>query len=117
MFPHQITIYRHTVDASEADVYTRQVIRDVYVNDAVAVRVNDRGDISADGVTVVTTPALAASLGSAWTVQPGDRIMRGAGPAITSLRDLVGLADVWTVLRVRRHTPGGTVDNIVIEGA
>lgn len=117
MFPHTITIYRHTVGSNDADVYTRTVISGVYIDDSIGVRGDNRGDVRSDGVSVITNQGLAESYGSAWDAAPGDRIMRGTGEAITSLRDLDGIPDVWTVLRIRRHTPQGRVDNIIIEGA
>lgn len=117
MFPHTITIYRHTVGSNNEDVYTRTVITGVYIDDSVGIRGDNVGAVRTDGVSVITNQGLAENLGKTWSVQPGDRVMRGTGSAITSLKQLDGVPDVWTVLRVRRHTPQGSVDNIIIEGA
>lgn len=110
MFPHTITIYRHSVE-NNADVYRLQTVSGVYWYGSDTVTVSGNGIQAAHPVTVVSSPDLAATFGTDWDVKPGDRIVRGTGIEISSWKEL---ADCVTVKKVDDNRCGGRVDNITI---
>ena len=111
MFPHDITIYRHSV-VDGTDVISRQVVTGVYLYGSVGVDASGKGAASSDTVTVITSQETTAAYGSTWTVQPKDIIVEGVGPEVTRLKDIDG----YTVLRVEKNVCGSVVDNITIVG-
>ena len=111
MFPHDITIYRHSI-VDGADVISRQVVTGVYWYGSVGVDAAGKGTASSDTVTVITSPETTAAYGDAWIVQPKDRIVEGVGPEVPRLKDIDG----YTVLRVEKNVCGSFVDNITIVG-
>ncbi len=78
MFPHVITIYRHSVE-NGADKYRRQTVRDVYWYGRRGVTISGKGLQAANFVTVVSSPEQAAAFGTSWNVILGDRLIRGEG--------------------------------------
>lgn len=110
MFPHTITIYRHTV-RNHADAYDRQTVRGVYWFGGNAVTVSGKGLEASHPVTVITSPETAAEFPNVWDCRPGDRIIRGSGGAISSWKDLPAAV---TVRQVDDNRCGGAADNITI---
>lgn len=111
MFPHTITIYRHT-EANGSDVITKQVISGFYWYGGNGITVGNKGATEEDSVTIVSSPERARDYGTVWTVQPRDRIVKGIGADITSLKEINGI----TALRIDENTCGSKVDNITITG-
>lgn len=111
MFPHVITIYRHSVE-NGADKYRRQTVRDVYWYGRRGVTISGKGLQAANFVTVVSSPEQAAAFGTSWNVILGDRLIRGEGSDITSWKDLKNSV---TVIRIEDNRCGGSVDNITLE--
>ena len=112
MFPHTITIYRHTV-ADGKDVFVRQTVSGVYWYGSTGLIGSGKGAETDGNVTVITSPALAATYGTGWTCLPGDRIMKGIGKDITSWKQL---SDGRTVLGVEESICGSPVDCVTISG-
>ena len=111
MFPHTITIYRYREERGR-DVIERQVADGFYWYGSRADKASGKGTTADDSVTIVSSPERAGDYGSAWTVQPLDRIVRGVGADVTSLKEINGI----TVLRVDENICGCPVDNITIVG-
>ena len=112
MFHHTITIYRHTVQDG-ADVYTKQVIDEVYWFGGAERAGSGKGVEGSIPTTIITSPELAWAFGTAWNAAPGDIVIKGEGPDITSLKQIQGGI---TVMRVEENVCGSTVDNITITG-
>ena len=110
MFPHTITIYRHSIE-NGADVYSRQVVKGVYWYGGQGISQNGKGATEETPVTVITSPETANQYGSGWTIEPKDRIMKGDHPDITSFRDIPAAPNV---VGVEDNRCGSTVDNITI---
>lgn len=111
MFPHTITIYRYK-EVKGADVITRQVVDGFYWYGSKASNVSGKGATEDDTATIVSSPERANDYGTAWTVEPRDRVVKGTGAEVTSLKDIDGI----TVLRVEENLCGCPVDNITIAG-
>lgn len=111
MFPHTITIYRHK-EVSGADVITRQVVDGFYWYGSKASKASGKGATEDDTVAIVSSPERANDYGTAWTVEPRDRVVKGTGAEVISLKDINGI----TVLRVEENLCGCPVDNITITG-
>ena len=111
MFPHTITIYRHSVE-NGADVYTRQVVKGVYWYGGTGISQNGKGTTEETPVNIVTSPETAIQYGDGWTIEPKDRVMKGEGPEITSLRDIPSAP---TVVGVEDNRCGSSVDNVTIK--
>ncbi len=114
MFPHTITIIHHSI-VNSTDVYSRTVLSGFYWYGAAEYGESGKGAEKNRNVTVISSPEMAASYGSEWSVCGGDRIVKGACPAITSYKDLIG-KEVITVLSVAENICGSDVDNIQITG-
>lgn len=111
MFPHTVTIYRHSVE-NGADVYSRQVVKGVYWYGGLGISQNGKGATEDYSVTIITSPETAEQYGDGWTIEPKDRVMKGEGPEITSLRDIPAAP---TVVGVEDNRCGSRVDNITIK--
>lgn len=110
MFPHTITIYRHSIE-SGADVYTRQVVKGVYWYGGKGISHDGKGATEEASVIIIASPETAAQYGDGWTIEPKDRVMKGEGPEITAFRDIPAAP---TVVAVEDNRCGSTVDNITI---
>ena len=111
MFPHTITIYRHSVE-NGADVYTRQVVKGVYWYGGQGISQDGKGATEETPVTIITSPETAAQYGDGWTIVPKDRVMKGVHPEITAFRDIPAAP---TVVGVEDNRCGSAVDNITIK--
>lgn len=128
MFPHIITIYRHSV-VNGADTYRMIILNGCYWYGESSIAGSGKGTERTDGCTVVFSPELTAKYGLTWDVRPGDRIVKGHDglvgtsiPGITtvgekvigSLKELpVGTV---TVKSVNVNVCGSSVDNITLIG-
>lgn len=115
MFPHIITIFHHNI-INGADTYTRQVVYGVYWYGSTGISSGDKGAKSSDNITVITSPENARNHGKTWTVESGDRIVKGVCGDISSFKELNG-KDVITVMSVAVNILNSDVDNITITGA
>lgn len=113
MFPHTITIYHHSV-VNGTDVYSRTEVSGWYWNRKVAQTGSGKGTERADTYMVVASQATTALYGDSWSVNVGDRVVKGSGPDITSWKDLKG--DVMTVKAIEENICGSGVDNITLIG-
>lgn len=113
MFPHTITIYRHSV-ADGKDIYLRQIVRGVYCYGSEGIAGSGKGTAEASSMTVITSQTIASVYGTEWDVRKGDRFVKGEGAEISSLKDI---SDSFTVLKVEDNRCGSSVDNITIKGA
>ena len=111
MFPHTITIYRHQ-DIDGKDVIKKQVISGFYWFGSVGVTGSGKGTTEEDAVTIVSSPERAHDYGTEWDVKPKDRVVKGIGEDVTSLREITG----QTVFKVDEYICGSDVDNITIMG-
>lgn len=110
MFPHTITIYRHSVE-NGADVITRQIVKGVYWYGGTGITTSGKGTAEDNTATVITSPETANQYGAGWDVKPNDRIMKGEHPDITTLKDIPA---ALTVKKVDDNIIGSAVDNITI---
>lgn len=111
MFPHTITIYRHA-EVDGKDIITKQVIPGFYWYGGTGITGGNKGATEEDSATIVSSPERAQDYGTAWDVKPRDRVVQGAGPDVTTLKEIKGI----TVLRVDENICGSGVDNITITG-
>lgn len=112
MFPHTITIY-HYEEIAGADKITRQVVEGVYWYGGIGSASNGKGATEEDTATIVTSPERAQDYGSAWTIYRRDRVIKGVGAEVKSLKEIpAGI----TVLRIDENICGSAVDNITITG-
>ena len=112
MFPHIMTIYRLDTSGT-ADVISKQIVKGVYWNETQGIRTSGNGTADSKSVTVVTSPHLAKTMGVTWTIKAKDRIIKGEGADVTSLKEIDG----YTVEKVEINVCDSPVDNIVIQGA
>lgn len=110
MFPHTITIYRHSIE-NGADIITRQIVKGVYWYGGTGTTPSGKGVTEENSATVITSPETAGKYKSSWDIQPKDRILQGEGPEITGFREIPA---ALTVLRVEENICNSTVDNITI---
>ena len=110
MFPHTITIYRHSVE-NGADVITRQIVKGVYWYGGTGITASGKGVTEENSTIIITSPETTAQYRSGWSIEPKDRILKGEGPEINSLRDI---SAALNVLQVDENICGSTVDNITI---
>ena len=110
MFPHTITIYRHSVN-NGADIITRQIVKDVYWYGGTGITQSGKGLTEENPVTIIASPETTGQYMSGWTIQPKDRILKGEHPEINSFKEIPA---ALTVLQVEDNICGSTVDNITI---
>ena len=110
MFPHTITIYRHSIE-NGSDVIERQIVKGVYWYGGEGITAAGKGTAEENSATIISSPETTAQYGSSWTISPKDRILKGEHPEITALRDIPA---ALTVTGVEDNRCGGTVDNITI---
>jgi hypothetical protein len=113
MFPHTITIFHHSV-VDGADVYNRTELNGCYWNRKASVSGSGKGAEKTDSYMVVVNPELTALYGVTWSVNTGDRAVKGSAPDITSWKDLKG--EVMTIKVVEENICGSSVDNITLIG-
>lgn len=130
MFPHTITIYRHSI-VNGADVYNATVLNGCYWMHNASRGGAGKGAERTDSYTIILSPEQTAKYGTAWNVNPGDRVVKGirggavadkcvcdaviVGQApITSWKQLTG--DVMVVKAVEENICGSSVDNITLIG-
>lgn len=113
MFPHTITIYRHSV-INGADVYDKQVLDGFYWNGKVTQNADNKGVDNTAKITAVSSPERAKSYGDKWSVEVGDIIIKGKGSNISSLKELT--LPYYKVCAVEENICGSDVDNIVVSG-
>ena len=109
MFNDIITIYKHSI-SNGADVYSRSVIKGVYVMGGRALADSSKGIESRATTTIITNPENAQKYGSQWTLDINDKIVIGEGGTITTLKGLNALS----VTSVSVNVCGSDVDNIEI---
>lgn len=110
MFPHTITIYRHSIE-NGADKITRQIVTGVYWYGGEGVTASGKGTVEDNSATIITSPETTAQYKGGWTIEPKDRILKGEGPEITGLKEIPA---ALIVARVDENICGSTVDNITI---
>lgn len=114
MFPHKITIFHHA-EKDGKDVYTRKVVPGFYWYGPTGIVQSGKGQEREDNVTIVSSPENARSYGEKWTVQKGDRVVKGECPDVSSFKELND-KEVITVMKVDPNVCGSLVDNITITG-
>lgn len=112
MFPHTITIYRHSI-SDGGDVITKQVKQGFYWYGSQGIVQSGKGTTESDTVTIIASPETTAEHGKTWDIRHGDRVVKGEGPDVTTLKEILGAV---TVLRVDENICGSPVDNITIAG-
>lgn len=112
MFPHTITIYRHSVENGE-DVYKIQHLDGFYWQQKCVRNAENKGVAYAAEVSAVSSAERAHTYGKSWNVQVGDKIIKGNGNNISSLNEL---NNYYSVYAVEENICGSDVDNIVISG-
>lgn len=110
MFPHTITIYRHTTNAG-ADVYNKQTISGFYTVQNISLTTDQKGVDVSKPTTIISSAENAQKYGKEWTVQAKDRIVIGPGADITSFTDI---PNAMTVMGIQINVIGSECDNITI---
>ena len=113
MFPHTITIFHHSV-VNGTDVYSRAEVSGWYWHRKAGQTGSGKGTERTDSYMVVASPETTALYGDVWSVQVGDRVVKGSAPDIASWKDLKG--DVMTVKAIEENICGSSVDNITLTG-
>lgn len=110
MFPHTVTIYRHSIE-NGADKIARQIINGVYWYGGAGITSSGKGTTEDDSATIIASPDTTAQYKGGWDIKPKDRILKGEGPEISSLKEIPA---ALTVLKIDENICGSTVDNITI---
>ena len=110
MFPHTITIYRHSVEQG-ADKITRQIVKGVYWYGGEGITTSGKGTTESNSATIISSPEAAGQYKSSWDIKPKDRILKGECPEINSLKEIPA---ALTVISVDENICGSSVDNITI---
>lgn len=110
MFPHTITIYRHSIE-NGADVITRQIVTGVYWYGGTGITASGKGTTEESSAVIIASPETTAQYKSGWTIEPKDRILKGEHPEIKGLKEI---SAALTVAKVDENICGSTVDNITI---
>ena len=126
MFPHAITIYRHSV-VNGADNYSMTILNGCYWYGKQSITGAGKGTERANICTVVFSPELTATYGLKWSIRPGDRIVKGhdglvgisvTGVSTVGMKVIEGLKelprDAMTVKAVEENICGSSVDNITL---
>lgn len=113
MFPHTITIYRHSIENNQ-DVYSKQVIKGFYAVVNKTLSADQKGVESTKPSVIISNPENARKYGVEWTVQGKDRIIIGVGGDITSFNDI---PEAIKVTGIEANVIGSDVDNVTITGA
>ena len=128
MFPHTITIYRHSV-VNGADNYSMTILNGCYWYSKASIAGSGKGTERTNSCTIVTSPELAAKYGLTWDVQPGDRVVKGhdglvgasiAGVSTVGVKTIGSLRELptnaMTIKAVEENVCGSSVDNITLIG-
>ena len=110
MFMHDITIY-HLYNVNGQDVYTRTYLKGVYWQGSTSASFASKGNEKTNATTIITSPRNAQKYGTEWTVAVGDKIIKGNGKNINSIKELNSYV---TVESVTNNSCGSAVDNVVI---
>ena len=110
MFMHEITIY-HLGIVNGQDVYTATHLKGVYWQGSTSASFASKGNDKTNATTIITSPQNAQKYGTEWTVSAGDKIIKGSGKNITSVKELNSYVTVQTVTD---NSCGSSVDNVVI---
>ena len=113
MFPHTITIFHHSV-VNGTDVYSRKEVCGWYWHKHASQTTAGKGTEKTDSYTAIASPETTAFYGDSWSVEVGDRVVKGSAPDITSWKELKG--DVMVVRAVEENVCGSSVDNITLTG-
>lgn len=112
MFPHTITIYRHSTE-NGTDVYTKQVLDGFYAVVNKSLTTDQKGVEHNKPSVIISSPEKAQKYGTEWTVQGKDKIIIGEGADITSFMDI---PEAITVTGIEVNVIGSAVDNVTITG-
>ena len=110
MFMHECTIY-HLDIVNGQDVYTKTHLKGVYWQGSTSASFASKGNDKTNATTIITSPQNAQKYGTEWTVAVGDKIIKGNGKNINSLKELNSYV---TVQSVTNNSCGSAVDNVVI---
>lgn len=110
MFPHSITIYKHSIIDGE-DVYFMQCVDGFYWQEKTNLNNKDKGSENTGEITVISSLRNAQSFNDKWNVDIGDIIIKGKGNHITSLKEP---DTYYKVNAVSFNVCGSLVDNIVV---
>lgn len=110
MFMHDCTIY-HLDIVNGQDVYTRTYLKGVYWQGSASASFASKGKDKTNATTIITSPQNAQKYGTEWTVTVGDKIIKGNGKNINSIKELKSYV---TVQAVTNNSCGSAVDNVVI---
>ena len=110
MFMHDITIY-HLDIVNGQDVYTRTYLKGVYWQGSTSASFASKGNDKTNATTIITSPQNAQKYGTEWTMSVGDKIIKGNGKNINSIKELNSYV---TVQSVTNNSCGSAVDNVVI---
>ena len=112
MFPHTLTIYHHFVEDG-VDVYDKKEVPGWYWMHTAANAGTGKGAERADTYKIVACQATTSQYGLTWSVNVGDRVVKGSAPDITSWKDL---KDAMVVKAIEENICGSGVDNITLIG-
>lgn len=110
MFPHSITIYKHSVIDGE-DAYFMQCLDGFYWQERNSRSNKDKGAEATSEIIVVSSSQNAQNFNDKWNIDIGDIIIKGKGNHITSLKEL---DEYYKVNAVSVNVCGSLVDNIVV---
>lgn len=114
MYPHTVTIYRHSSKNGE-DAYQKYILPGVYWYGSFGVSAAKNGFEQAAGITVELPKAHADTFGVSWFAEPGDLCVLGTGPDIGRQRDLDGFTKM-TIQSIQVNRCGSALDNISFAG-
>lgn len=110
MFMHECTIY-HLEIVNGQDVYKKTYLKGVYWQGSTSASFVSKGNEKTNATTIITSPQNAQKYGTEWTVAVGDKVIKGNGKNINSIKELKSYV---TVQAVTNNSCGSAVDNVVI---
>lgn len=121
--PHTITIYNN-LKINNTDNYIRRVLTGVYYYGTDSVNISGKGVVESGNINIIIdgdnledyVNYKAFSDSSKYTIKPGDRIVLGTGPEITSINDLNDSIRQITVFSIDENLVGSLLDNLLITG-
>lgn len=115
MFRDTVTVFHHSIKGDK-DIYTRTVVSGVYWYGSAGIAASGKGLEVDNIVTIISSPEKAREYDDTWSVESGDKIVRGVCGDISSFKELNG-KDVITVKSCSVNVVGSDdTDNVTITG-
>lgn len=115
MFPHTITIFRHSQDL-QSDTYIKHVLKGVYWYGNGKITVSGNGVNKQNNINIIVPKEHVDTFKIEWDIKEKDYVVLGEVEDIESVKDLKVYDDVITVISIDKNICNSELDNIVIVG-